>query len=284
MGKINRQQVKDTFAEYTNNYNAEDPKIKLKIDHTYRVAALCQRIACSLELSQEDVDLAWLIGMLHDIGRFEQLRRFGTFSDAQSIDHARFGVELLFEDGLLEKFLPEYSMENVKKGNYPDEIQKKCQNQTDSDYTSVGKLIRTAIWNHSAYRIEKSLDKRTEMFCHILRDADKIDILKVNHDVPIEEIYNVTTQELYRSQVTSEVMEAFFQNHAVLRRLKKTPVDNIVGHAALVFELVYPVSYQIVREQGYLEKILGFASENPVTRGQFEELRQCMDGYLAGKI
>lgn len=284
MGKINRQRVKDTFAEYTRNYNAEDPKIKLKIDHTYRVAALCQRIACSLELSEKDVDLAWLIGMLHDIGRFEQLRRFGTFSDAQSIDHAQFGVELLFENGLLEKFLPQYSVGSVKIGECPDEIRKKCQNQTDSDQASVGELIRTAIWNHSAYRIEKSLDKRTEMFCHILRDADKIDILKVNHDVPIEEIYNVTTRELYQSQVTSEVMDAFSQNHAVLRSLKKTPVDNIVGHAALVFELMYPVSYQIVREQGYLEKILGFASENPVTREQFEKLRQCMDKYMAGKI
>lgn len=39
---IDRERVKNTFAEYTSGYNATDPKIKLKIDHTYRVAELCE--------------------------------------------------------------------------------------------------------------------------------------------------------------------------------------------------------------------------------------------------
>lgn len=256
---INRQKVMETFAEYTSHYNDQDPKIKLKIDHTYRVAEISERIALWLKLPQEDVDLAWLIGMLHDIGRFEQLRRFGTFSDAQSIDHAQFGVELLYQEGLLMSYLSEEGSQ---------------QNLSERE------IIRTAIWNHSAYRIEEGLDERTELFCHIIRDADKIDILKVNHDVPIEDIYNVTTEELRQSQVTPEVMEAFFEKHAVLRSLKKTPVDNIVGHSALVFELVYPVSYEIVQEQGYLEKILAFQSDNEVTGEQFAQLRECMGSHL----
>jgi hypothetical protein len=203
------------------------------------------------------VDLAWFIGMLHDIGRFEQLRRFGTFSDADSIDHAQFGVQLLFDEKLLQRFW-----------------QGDAENET---------IIRDAIWNHSAYRIQEGLDERTEQFCHILRDADKIDILKVNHDVPIEDIYNVTTQELMQSTVTPQVMEAFFEHHAVLRSLKKTPVDHIVGHAGLVFELVYPISYEIVKQQGYLQKILAFPSENPTTRQQFQELQECMNEFLKSK-
>ena len=93
--KINREHIKKTFQEYTDRYDSANPKIKLKIDHTYRVANLCEQIAQSLELSAAEVDLAWLSGMLHDVGRFEQLRRYNTFSDAQSIDHARFAVELL---------------------------------------------------------------------------------------------------------------------------------------------------------------------------------------------
>ena len=280
MIKIDRQRVKDTFMEYTSRYNVNDPKIKLKIDHTYRVAALSERIARSLELSEEDADLAWLIGMLHDIGRFEQLRRYGTFSDADSIDHAQFGVKLLFEEGLLEQYLPMtdrsdgegYQQGNTQEGE--DEI---------SPYVPLREIIRTAIWNHSAYRIEEGLDARTEMFCHIIRDADKIDILKVNHDVPIEEIYNVTTQELRQSEVTPAVMDAFFEQHAVLRSLKKTAVDNIVGHSALVFELIYPESIKIVREQGYLKKVLDFQSENPVTREQFVRLRECMETFLENR-
>lgn len=46
---IDRERVKNTFAEYTSGYNATDPKIKLKIDHTYRVAELCELIARDLK-------------------------------------------------------------------------------------------------------------------------------------------------------------------------------------------------------------------------------------------
>ena len=71
---LDRESVNKRFADYTDNYNSSDPKIKLKIDHTYRVADLCERIA--MTAPGADKDLAWLSGMLHDIGRFEQVRRY----------------------------------------------------------------------------------------------------------------------------------------------------------------------------------------------------------------
>ena len=78
---MNRDKIVAEFAKYTSAYNPNDVKVKLKIDHTYRVATLCDTIAKSLQLSKKDRDFAWLSGMLHDIGRFEQLRRYGTFQD-----------------------------------------------------------------------------------------------------------------------------------------------------------------------------------------------------------
>jgi len=86
---IDRERVKNTFAEYTSGYNATDPKIKLKIDHTYRVAELCELIARNLKLDEYETDVAWLTGMLHDVGRFEQIKRYNTFNDAQSVDHVK---------------------------------------------------------------------------------------------------------------------------------------------------------------------------------------------------
>ena len=56
--KIDRARAQKAFADYAAHYNAADAKVKLKIDHTYRVAALCARIAQSLALPSEDVDLA----------------------------------------------------------------------------------------------------------------------------------------------------------------------------------------------------------------------------------
>lgn len=253
--KINRSHVKSTFAEYVSHYNAQDEKVKLKIDHTYRVAELCKRIAVSEKLSKDDVSMAWLCGMLHDIGRFEQLRNYGTFNDSQSIDHALYGASILFEEGKITDYLDQPSNE-------------------------VCVFLNKVISCHSAYRVPEEYDERTKMFADILRDADKIDILKVNIEVPLEEIYNVTTEDLRNAEVTREVMESFAEEHATLRALKKTSVDHVVGHISLVYELVYPISLQIVKEQGYLDKLMNFPSWNPKTLAQFEQLRTMMQSYL----
>ena len=60
---MNREHVKEVFRIYTDHYDSTDEKVRLKIDHTYRVAELCERIALSAGL-REEADLAWLTGML----------------------------------------------------------------------------------------------------------------------------------------------------------------------------------------------------------------------------
>lgn len=279
---IDRKKVKNVFKKYTDNYDTSDEKIKLKVDHTYRVAALSERIARSLGLGDDDTNLAWLIGMLHDIGRFEQLKNYGTFSDAESIDHAHYGVELLFEDGIIEKFVGENAAKDLKGTKDLKETAVKSESEEkETKEISELDILRTAIWNHSAYRVEEGLTDRVKMFCNIIRDADKIDILKVNYDVTLEVIYDVTTEELKNSGVTDEVMKAFMEHHAVLRSLKKTPIDNLVGHAALVFELIYNESFKIVKEQGYIEKMLSYVSDNQDTVKKFEIMHNDMNKFLA---
>lgn len=90
----------------------------------------------------------------------------------------------------------------------------------------------------------------------------------------------MTTYDLKHCKVTEEVMQAFFEEHAVLRSLKKTPVDNIVGHISLVYELVYPISRKLVYEQGYLNKLMDFQSELPETNVQFAKIREKMAAYM----
>ena len=82
------------------------------------------------------------------------------------------------------------------------------------------------------------------------------------------------------AEVTKEVMESFCEEHATLRALKKTPVDHVVGHISLVYELVYPISLQIVKEQGYLDKLMNFPSWNSKTLEQFKELKTMMQAYI----
>lgn len=275
---INRENVINAFAEYVRNYDPSDEKIKLKIDHTYRVAGLCQRIAESLGLSEPDVDIAWLLGMLHDIGRFEQIRRFGTFNDVQSVDHAEFGADLLFKEGLIRKFAEGYyeECELARSGN--EEAEQMIKN--NEHHNKDTGLLEMAIRQHNKYRVKEDLTERQRMFCDILRDADKVDIFKVNADIPMEIIYDVTTEELKNGVITKEVLESFYKKETVLKSVRRSAVDNIVGHISLLFELVYKESYRQAKEQGYVYKLLDFKSDVPEVNAEFDDMRKYVDEFL----
>ena len=250
---INREHVKKTFADYTSLYDASNEKIRLKIEHTYKVADICEQIARSEGLDDSETDLAWLLGMLHDVGRFEQIRQYGTFIDADSVDHAQFGADILFKQGRIRDYIPD--------------------NQEDD-------LIEKAIRVHNRYQVPENLSQREVFYADLLRDADKVDIIRVNVETPLEEIYNVTTEELKQAPVTPEVMQAFEEHHTIERSLMKASIDHVVGHIALVYGLVYKKSREIVKEQGFLDQIMNFESENKVTQKALKRIREVMKEYL----
>ena len=66
---------------------------KLKIIHTYGVVECSRKIAEGLKLSEEDCNLAQIIGLLHDIGRFEQLKCYDSF-EPETMNHAAYGVKI----------------------------------------------------------------------------------------------------------------------------------------------------------------------------------------------
>ena len=246
---MDRKKIICTFENYVSNYNLNDPNIYLKYKHTGKVAENCERIAKSLNLSEQDIDLAWEIGMLHDIGRFEQLRRFDTFIDTESIDHAEFGGDLLFKEGLIQQF-------DDEKENY--------------------ELLEKAIRLHSLYRLPDNLSERELLFCQMIRDADKIDIYRANYETGLHVIYHVTKEELLNSEITPEVYQVFCEERAIPRNIRKTIADNLVGHIALTFELVYPESKKMAIEQGYLQKLLETEFVNSETTELMKKISQRM--------
>ena len=245
---ISENEVRRRFAEYTRGYDADDPKIALKIAHTYRVAKISAEIAESIHLNDEDVYIAWLLGMLHDIGRFDQIKLYGTFIDSESVDHAELGVKILFGN---ERMIEVFSDERNKDG-----------------------LIETAIAEHNKFEVRSDIDGRTRMFCDILRDADKVDILRVNYETPMEEIYNTTKEALLASPVSPEVMDQARKRITVTRDVMDTYADHLIGHIALVFGLVYPRSREIAREQGYLDKLLDYPMTSPDSKAALDEMKE----------
>lgn len=254
---IDREKARQTFLSYADHYDMADAKIHLKVDHTFRVAVLCERIAESLSFEKEDADAAWLIGLLHDIGRFEQVRIYNTFRDALSVDHAQFSADLLFRDGMVREYVEE---------------------------TQYDRLIEKAIRCHNAYRLPESLTEQEKVFCQILRDADKIDILRVNRETPMTEIYNLPEDAFLTSEISDPVFEDIFAHRDVNRSNSKTGIDFLIGHIAFVYGLVYPASFRLVKEQGYLDQMLAFESRNEKTRKRMDRIREEVQAYLDQRI
>ncbi len=95
----------DWFRDYANSFRSLDPEIEknidLKIRHTYRVCDNVSRIAKSLGMKRDDLALAEVLALFHDIGRFEQLKVFGSFNDRITVDHAKLGLKVLNRSGVL---------------------------------------------------------------------------------------------------------------------------------------------------------------------------------------
>ena len=129
--EINLEKARNEFIEYTNRYDTNEEMIKLKIGHSIRVMEISKKIALSINLEEEKVKIATLIGLLHDIARFEQYTIYKTFSDKESIDHGDLGVKILHENNFLRKFIESDKYDNI---------------------------ILRAIGNHNKYELEKGLN------------------------------------------------------------------------------------------------------------------------------
>lgn len=271
--ELDRCALKYAFIAYAAPYNIQDDRIRLKIEHTYRVAALCERIAKSLGLSGSDIDMAWFLGMFHDIGRFEQVKCYGTFDDSKSTDHAALSADIVFGK----------ESSDTESGMSESTAAISQQIKSALSHIDAG-IAELAIRSHNAYRLPDTLSEREKMFCNILRDADKIDILKVCVEEPALAVYSVTEEEMRSCSVSDEVMKAFCDGKTVLKSIRKTAADKLVGHISLVYELVYPESLIIAKEQGYLDRLLDFSSDNSTAKEQFKLIRAKMEEYLNENI
>ena len=250
--------AKRVFKEYVSNYNLQDGKIALKVAHILRVSELSKKIATSLNLSEEDIKLAELIGLLHDIGRFEQVKRYNTFIDKISINHGEYGVKILFVDNLIEKF-------NVDEKYY--------------------KIIKTAILNHNRSKIEENLTVQELLHSKIIRDADKLDCFYVLLTDDIKNTYGCSAEDMQNETFSNEIIREFKEDHMIDYKKRATYGDIWIYHMAYVFDFYYKSSYIVIKEKDYLNKLTQKMNfKNPQTIQMAQEILQIANDYIKSKI
>lgn len=182
----------EKFAAYAANYNPEDSQIRLKIVHTWKVVAAADAIAQDLGLNEQQKREVHLAALYHDIGRFEQVRRFHTFTDSRSIPHAGLSVQVLSEGDFLSALDP-----------------------------SAKERVLAAIEVHSDFAIPGSHQGWQRTLDQIVRDADKIDIFRVAHqenpqDTIDPEMISAPQESALRSKRPSSLTEAYGVRSAAL--------------------------------------------------------------------
>ena len=241
---IDRARARAAFADYVRPYGMDNPRIALKVVHTNRVAEICDVVARAESLAADDTDLAWLCGLLHDIGRFEQLRRWDTFADGESAPHALIGIEVLFGSGSAGLDAALISPEH------------ECGIEHFIETRAHDELIRTAVALHSDFRLPESLDARTHLFCSIVRDADKVDILRTLQENTVQTVLKVSDETFFGSRFSCEALAAFREHRCLRRDERHSPADYLLGLVAFVFELEHAESRRILHERGYLQAFL----------------------------
>lgn len=257
---INVELLQQKFNEYCQEYDLKNERIKLKIAHMIRVKQINTMFAQNLGLNQEQINLATAIGLLHDIGRFVQVKQYNTFIDALSVNHSEAGADLLFKDRLIERLIPERSYDVI---------------------------IEKAIRNHGRFEIEEGLDEETLLQCQLIRDADKTDIFKV---MILEEPSVVfDCDKSPDNKINPQVLEEFYQHHLIKSEDRKSVFDDYIRKVALIYNYYFPHNLSYVKEHHYIEKMTerflqSFPNNYPETEKIIREVEKYAIEYINNKL
>lgn len=227
---IDFKHAMSAFKKYLQNFDSQYGKIDLKIRHTYGVVKASEYISSKLNISSEDIELAKLIALLHDLGRFEQIRKSNSFIDNKDMDHAVLGNDILFKNNLIRDFIED--------------------NQYDS-------IISKAILNHNRLYIEEGLTDRELLHAKIIRDADKTDNFRVKAEDDFENIIDNSSREILENDIISDkIYNDFMNNKIIVREDRITYMDFWVSYIAFIFDFNYKFGLEYIKEMDYINIVI----------------------------
>lgn len=250
--------LEDWFSEYCRTFDSDDDEAvrnyALKEYHTLKVKESILLLGESVGLSDDRLSLAGIAGLLHDVGRFEQYRRHRTFYDSISENHAALGVKVIRENRLLERLTNE-----------------------ESD------IILQSVGLHNVFQIPASISGEKRLYLNLIRDADKLDIWRVFVDqfmLPDDDKASAVTLGFPDlPECSAEVIDCIARKEMVNLSMLKTLNDFKLLQLSWVFDLHFPLSFQLARERGDLARL---ASTIPYS-SEVERAMRIVWDYLASR-
>ena len=257
------EQLHAWFETYTAGfYNGDsyvNANIRFKHDHSLRTEAEIVGLAEALNLDEDQKAVAQAIGLVHDVGRFEQFGVFRTFSDCVSVDHGWLGNQVLNQSGALANLDPH-----------------------------VQHLLCTAVLHHNKRHLPAHLSDPDLLYCRLVRDADKLDILRsliqacrtLRTDPEGFELEMGLPDEPY---CTPTIVEAVLHGLTVPYSDLRTFNDAILVQLGWVYDVNLTPTFKRIRDRRLPEQILALLPDLPDVHRIGLQVLAYVDDRLAGE-
>ena len=189
--------------------------------------------------------------------------------------------ELRIDYGITQVELSNRSGVSLRAIQMYEQLNKDIRNYIDTD--EYDKIIKCAVKNHNKYKIENDLNEKEELFCKIVRDADKLDILYEILEIFWKEDKDKPNVEY--SKIPDEVMEQILNREPVRRKKGDDDLVKLLCTVAFVFDINFDTSLTIIEQENYINRILNsfeFKDEN--TKKQIELIKENVNNYIDERL
>jgi len=246
------QIIRKGFDRYVQGFQTADPDVQRNFDlkrvHSLHVSDEAEALAESLGLNAEETGWARVMGLLHDVGRFEQYRKYQTFVDSRSEDHAALSVNVLQTGDIL----------NGQSRPWVD-------------------LLLKAVSYHNRYRLPEHETPEVLFYTRLLRDADKLDIFRVVTEYyhrksgtrnPAIELNLPDTPE-----VSPGVLSDLQNRRSVDKRHVRTLNDFKMLQIGWVYDVNFAHTCRQILQRGILDRIEAVLPQTQVIQDTLEAAR-----------
>lgn len=205
--------------------------LALKAQHCRRVAVEAREMSSELHWPAHEQDLAQAAGLLHDIGRFSQFAEFGTFSDDASVDHGERGAVVLQKAGWL----------------------------ADWDSADLSAIL-TAVRYHNRLRVPTTVRGEALALLRLVRDADKLDILRIVLDAierdGFRELPSMLPHVRLEGPVSPQVIDDVSRGTCASLGSVQSLADFLLLQLAWVYDLNYPSAFRRFHARHFVPRIM----------------------------
>jgi len=247
------------YDSYASEFFSEDDEIQINIDliktHASRVVENVRELGSSIDVEESDLFLLQTAALLHDVGRFVQLVEHGTYADNEESNHIQIGLDVIEAHNVLN------DLEEADKA-----------------------LIIDCVKMHDLNILPKMSDERSLALIHLLRDADRIDVLRIVSDYythkKVHPNRHLDMELKDMPGIAKKISKDIMAEKVASREDVETLNDLKLFQMSWIFDMKYKRSFKMVSEKSYIKAIFETLPKSDVVIDMYRNMKIFMENQL----